>query len=255
MSAHSCGAGARARPSDIGPALRRAVSLGCEYVEFDVQLTGDGTLVLLHDQEVELAGRRCSVATLTPAQIRSVTGSLTTYDDALAVLAGQKKAHIDLKFVTGRRQAGGQPPEVRAARRAVEVLGAENVVLTTPHEHMVAAIRAWSAERHPDLLVGLTVGGRRPGRRWWQAALDQVAQLLPASRVRAADANLVAAHRLPARLTVARWAARAGLPLLVWTVDDRRGLSRWLTDRRVWVVTTNLPQLAVQIRADATGND
>ncbi|MGH7117125.1 MAG: glycerophosphodiester phosphodiesterase, partial [Stellaceae bacterium] len=46
------GAAARA-PENTLRGLRRARALGCRWVELDVRLTGDGELVLLHDERLE----------------------------------------------------------------------------------------------------------------------------------------------------------------------------------------------------------
>ncbi len=40
---------ARTAPENTLAGLRRAKALGCDWVEFDVRLTGDGALVLCHD--------------------------------------------------------------------------------------------------------------------------------------------------------------------------------------------------------------
>jgi glycerophosphoryl diester phosphodiesterase len=46
------GAAGRA-PENTLAGLRRAAALGCRWVEFDVRLTADGELVLLHDERLE----------------------------------------------------------------------------------------------------------------------------------------------------------------------------------------------------------
>src|SRR5947199_1375723 len=40
-------------PENTLAGLRRARALGCEWVEFDVRLTGDGALVLCHDARLD----------------------------------------------------------------------------------------------------------------------------------------------------------------------------------------------------------
>jgi glycerophosphoryl diester phosphodiesterase len=45
-------------PENTLPALESAVSLGVKYVEFDVQLTRDGTPVMLHDADLRRVGDR-----------------------------------------------------------------------------------------------------------------------------------------------------------------------------------------------------
>jgi glycerophosphoryl diester phosphodiesterase len=97
-------------------------------------------------------------------------------------------------------------------------------------------------------LVGLSLGKSRAGQPLWEQLKGRLSELFPAHRVAASNANLVVANHWLARFGVARWTAARGLPLVVWTVDGKRGLTRWLGDRRVWLVTTNQTLLAIEIR-------
>jgi len=56
---------ARTAPENTLAGLRRAKALGCDWVEFDVRLTGDGALVLCHDP---LLDRTTSGSGLVSAQ-------------------------------------------------------------------------------------------------------------------------------------------------------------------------------------------
>src|SRR5437016_6247038 len=64
------GAAARA-PENTLAGLRRARALGCEWVEFDVRLTGDGALVLCHDARLDrTTDGRGLISAMTLAAIR-----------------------------------------------------------------------------------------------------------------------------------------------------------------------------------------
>ncbi|HVX55206.1 hypothetical protein, partial [Nocardioides sp.] len=56
------------------------------------------------------------------------------------------------------------------------------------------------------------------------------------------------AHHALAAATLARLARQHGLDLLVWTVDDPRLLRWWLAPGRAWMVTTNHPARALDLR-------
>ena len=49
-------------PENTLAALRRAHALGCRWVEFDVRLTRDGELILLHDDRLERTTNGCGIA-------------------------------------------------------------------------------------------------------------------------------------------------------------------------------------------------
>ncbi|WP_409332160.1 hypothetical protein [Trujillonella humicola] len=160
--------------------------------------------------------------------------------------------HLDLEPLA-RPEAGDPVPpehEVALVRHVVDVMGADDVVVTGLQDEAVAAVRAWSRVHCPQLLVGLSLsrdvgpGGLR------KVLTGRLGEVLPGRRLRASDADLAVCHRTQARLWGARWARRHDLPLLVWTVDNPRELRRWLVDDRAWLVTTNHPARAVALRSE-----
>jgi len=211
--------------------LRAAVALEVEFVELDVRVHADGTFVVAHDEPL---------------------ADSLPYDEALAAIAAAgKSVHLDLKLASPR--AAYDVPEstfeVAATARAVAVLGADRVVATTGRDRSVRALRTWAATtHHPDLMVGLSLGRGWPGPYPLRLVRQLASELFPARRIRESGANLVVAHRRLARLTVAAYARRRGLPLLVWTVDADPALRYWLD--RAWLVATNRPEAALVIRSE-----
>jgi glycerophosphoryl diester phosphodiesterase len=202
--------------------LEEAVHLGVDYVEFDVQRCADGSLVLLHDP-VDVA---------PPGAV--------TYDEALGLLAGRSRVHLDLKFT--------DDGVVDATAEAVRRLGTDRLVVTTLDDRSVAAVRAWSDEHAPALLVGLSLGRGVKGFPVLRQLKVRLSELFPHVRYRHSRANVVVAHHTLARFAVARFARRRGLPLLVWTVDTEPSLRYWTRSGRAWLVTTNNPDIALRLR-------
>ena len=202
--------------------IEHAISLGADYVEFDVQRTADGSLMLLHDL----------VDDPPPDTLR--------YDQALELLAGRARAHLDLKL------RGGEIPIVA---EAIARLGTDRLLVTTHHDEAVGALRAWADREGHDLQVGLSLGRGVKGFSLWHAIRVRSSELFPGVRYRAAGANVVVAHHWLARLRVRRFARRHELPLVVWTVDTPRSLAHWMRPGRAWLVTTNQPQVAIGLRA------
>lgn len=236
VSAHRCGAGRERALENTEHAVDRALAIDAEFVEFDVQRCGDGVLVLHHDEAVRIDGQRLRLETLSYAEAKRADGApLLRYDRVLEQLRDRKRAHIDLKFTSPPHlyAAPARTYEVEAVRLAITVLGAENLIVTSLQDRTVKAVREWaSANGHPDLLVGLSLGS----------------EFFPKVRYRACGANLVVANHRLARLSAARFARRANLPLLVWTVDDRMSLRYWLKPGRAWMLTTNHPLTALSMR-------
>src|SRR3954454_17060974 len=219
--------GDRSRENTL-PALEAALALGVDYVEFDVWRRDDGSYVVDHDPEHDLG---------------------LPYEVVLRAFQGRAHAHIDLKFTSpGPAYEDGRAWEVEAARLAVDVLGHDRMIVTTGHDLAVRAVRDWGDAEGLDLRVGLSLG--RSIRRLSMIRRVTVlrAELFPHVRIGESRANLVVAHHVLARLGVALFARRRGIPLLVWTVDTPRALRYWLRNGRAWLVTTNHPGLALEVR-------
>jgi len=229
ISAHRMGAGGdRSRENSLS-ALDDAVSLGVDYVEFDVWRREDGSLVVAHDPDHDLG---------------------LGYDAVLAAIDGRAHAHIDLKFTSPREAyEEGTAWEVDVVRRAVSVLGQDRMIVTTGHDLAVRAVRDWGDAHGLDLKVGLSLGRSVKKLSWLRRVEVRRSELFPHVRIRSSRANLVVAHHTLARLGVAAYARRRGLPLLVWTVDSEESLRYWLRPGRAWLVTTNQPGLAMEVRS------
>lgn len=202
--------------------IEAAIALGADFVEFDVQRCADGSLVLLHD----------------PAEV-APPGTLG-YAEALDLLAGRTRLHLDLKVEGG---------EVAVVAQAVARLGADQLLVTTLDDDGVRAVRDWADAEGHDLLVGLSLGRGVRDSPVLHGLRIRLTELFPGRRYRDAGANLAVAHHWLARLRVRRFARRHRLPLLVWTVDTPDSLAYWLRPGRAWLVTTNEPALALDLRA------
>jgi glycerophosphoryl diester phosphodiesterase len=115
--------GPRYAPENTLAAFKNAIAQGADWLEFDVQMTKDGTLVVIHDETVDrTTGGAGAVADLTLEQIRALDAGqgekVPTFDEvvALAKAAGvgifpeTKSAHlypgIEEKLLAALDQAG-----------------------------------------------------------------------------------------------------------------------------------------------------
>jgi len=233
VSAHRGGAGDDRSSENTLAAFEAAIALGCDYVEFDVRLTADGTPVVFHDDELADGSAR----SIAGHRLDEFTGVvLVTLDEVLALIRGRVRAHVDLK-VRGH--------EVELVAHIVDVLGVDSVIITTAEDSSVRRIVAWSKDHAEGLLVGLSSSPRSWDGRPWRRRLVQLQAAFPRTRVWLSQANLVVSHKAVARWTLRSYAHRRGLPLLVWTVDRPDELDRWMNDPWVWMVTTNYPERAL----------
>ncbi|RAJ90033.1 glycerophosphoryl diester phosphodiesterase [Larkinella arboricola] len=85
-------------PENTLPAFRRAIELGAQMIEFDVQLTKDGQLVIMHDETVDrTTNGHGKVSELTLAELRQLDAGvrkdarfagtrIPTFEETLAIM-------------------------------------------------------------------------------------------------------------------------------------------------------------------------
>lgn len=162
-------------PENTLASIRRAIEIGCDYVEVDVRRTSDGMLVLMHDSTVDrTTDGRGKVAELTFAAVRKLSAGskrgiqwmnekVPTFEEALAACKGKIKVYVDHKEAP--------PADVLAAiekhgmLRDVVVYGSPNVLreykkiqptvwIMPPHPGSPDKIRAFVADLKPETLDG-----------------------------------------------------------------------------------------------------
>jgi glycerophosphoryl diester phosphodiesterase len=217
-------------------AYRAAAQTGADYVEFDARRTADGALVACHRARFWPGGRQ--VAALSYARLCRLAGhDVPRIGELLRLLAGRAAAHVDLKDSASAAEV---------AAEVLRVLPPADVIMTTRDQAAALALRI----RHPDLPVGLTVGGDTAEALRFavhRARTPGLSRLQPVLEV---NAQLAVLHYRAARPGLLAECRRRGIRAMVWTVNSDAALTRWLR-RDIDVLVTDRPARAVALRAEA----
>ena len=84
-------------PGNSRMSLEKALELGVDRIEIDVQVASGDQLVLVHDDEVLIEGRKVRLRKLTVEQIRGALDGLLTLDEAIEMTRGRCALMIDMK--------------------------------------------------------------------------------------------------------------------------------------------------------------
>jgi glycerophosphoryl diester phosphodiesterase len=194
-------------PENTVAAFRRALALGADGIELDVQVTRDRTAVVFHDTTLtRLAHRRERLARLVFRELRGIRiqgEPIPTLAEVLAL--ARRRAVVQIEIKRGVPVA----PVVHALHRARADTG---VVLASFDTAIVATARRL-APRLPRMLI--TRGGGR-GRA---ETLVPVLAALGATGV-SIDHRAI---QSPAFVTALH---RCGLCVWCWTVNDARAMLR-----------------------------
>lgn len=205
-------------PENTLAAFRRAIALGADGVEMDLQATRDGAIVVIHDDTLErTTDRRGRVTALSLAEVRQGDAGawfgpafrgerVPTLQEVIGLVRAEApprfRLNLEVKFAEGRE---GQPADLEERILAIlaEADFCSRVTVQSFHHPSPEKLK----RLEPRIVTGLLVGERRP-----------VAD--PVARVREFGADYFAPHyRLATRELVAALHA-AGIPLAVWTVNE-----------------------------------
>jgi glycerophosphoryl diester phosphodiesterase len=226
-------------------AFRNALGLGADYIEFDVHLSRDGEVVVIHDPTLERtstghgAVREKSLEELRTVHLKDHTGAVTeetipTLDEVAALAAREKRRMLlEIKVDERHQRYPGIEEKVLAIldRRGM----AKSTVVMAFEPETWRHVR----ELRPDVTAGALYS---PGTL--RAMGSTVAREL--EEARKLGVEFVGLHQdlVDAATVVA--ARNLGLRLGVWTVNEPATLRSFI-DQKVGVVITDRPDLARQL--------
>jgi glycerophosphoryl diester phosphodiesterase len=221
----------RDAPENTLSAFRKAIEVGADYAELDVQRTADGAVVVLHDEDLlRVAKVNRKLADMTLAEIQAVDVGrrfgpefagerIPTLAETIALARDRIKLVIELKFYGKDRGLAAQVAQMVHDEEFEE----QCVVSSLNYDGLLAAKRA-----NPRLKTAAIIS----------AAVGDVSRM-------DVDVLMVHAPLLTDRLL--RAARRRGKGVMVWTVDDPREAGR-LVERGVHRILTNDPAALVRVR-------
>lgn len=220
--------------------LRIALDLGADGVEFDIQRTADGELVLFHDDDLQrLANRPQAVTELTWRELRAMPlgdGALQKQrvahlDEAIELLAG-RGAHVNAELKVNSHDASGGLHLADAFLRRMESVSDPRWLISSFNAAPLAQLARARLDRPLAALVD-----QLPPCDFWpliehEAELEfHLASLNP-------HVSLVNAERL------ALWRAQ-DWRVWVWTVNTPREWE-YLCESAVSAIITDEPDALLQ---------
>ena len=116
------------------PAFERAIAVGADFVEFDVQAASDGTLVVFHDLELDRLTPLTGPLRLRPLdELREV--GIPTLDEVLDVCSGRIGVMAELKNPHLYRRHGIVARTVAALPNNAVVISFSRPALLEAHRH------------------------------------------------------------------------------------------------------------------------
>lgn len=214
-------------PENTLAAFRRAIQMGAEALEMDLQLTKDGQVVVIHDATLDrTADRPGRLADLTLAEVKQADAGvrrgpafqgerIPTLAEVIRLVkaegAGRVRLNLELKYHTDRALA--PPPDLE--RQALAVLREHDflsrVLMQSFHHAVLPRIKALA----PAIPTGTLVNTR-------EYPAD------PVGLVRRYGATYFAPEFRAVRGQDVTALHAAGIPVVTWTVNEPADMQRLL---------------------------
>jgi glycerophosphoryl diester phosphodiesterase len=237
------------RPENTLASFASALEVGAALVELDVQLTGDGHVIVLHDPGLERTTNGSGdVRRLTLAEVRSVSAGypdrfggayagerVPALSEVLALLRGRARVLVEIKAesVTDDAEGGIEARTAEEIRRA----GMADSVALISFDHR-AVVRL--ASLAPEMTRGRLFGRTNPDEVL-AAARDAACEIVMPHKGQLNDALVGRVHA-------------AGLKLATWVVDEPAELKK-LARFGLYGVGSNRPGVLLEAIADGLLDD
>jgi glycerophosphoryl diester phosphodiesterase len=225
-------------PENTLAAIRLAWEQGADAAEFDVYLSKDGKIVVIHDKDTKrTAGVDRPVVAQTFAELRLLDvgrwkadtfagEKIPTLGEMLATVPAGKRVFIEVKC--GPEIVPELVRDLAAAR-----LKPEQTAIISFSADVVAAAKKELPAIKAYWIVSLNPGKKKPKKSW---TVDEL--IKQATAIRADGLDLSADPAITPEFV--KKANAAKLPVLVWTVNEP-ALARQMIDAGVVGITTDRP--------------
>ncbi len=208
-------------------AFSAAVDMRAEMIEFDVLRTSDGILVIHHDPDVN--GALISEMTLEEVK-EAASGSgyaIPTLIEVLEFCKGKITLDIELK------EAGY---EEQVLEMVLSILEADQFIVSSSFDGVIRKVK----DLNPKIRTGLIIGDR-PLRQF-------LFNLYPGRRVRRSGADVLVVSQKLLRFGFLSTTGGLGLPVWVYTVNDRQELWKMIMEERVGGIFSDRPDVGLFLR-------
>jgi glycerophosphoryl diester phosphodiesterase len=220
------GASAYGKDNSID-SFSNAIEMGADMLEFDVRQTSDGILIAHHDPTI----RSKLIANSTYAEIKNIDGDIPTLEEVLNLTSSKIKLDIELK---------DRGYEKETIDQALRYMSQGDFIVTSFNVKALSAVKTYN----PAIKTGLILSRYQPKNM----ILARLFGSLPVKWAKRLRTHYLVLDTKLANVGLLRMAKQNKLKVMVWTVNDRDTIERYLSHDDIYGIITNYPDVAVAIR-------
>lgn len=208
-------------------AFEAAVDMQSEMMELDVRRTYDGELIVHHDPDIGGANISKMFSEEVLGKASSEGYVISALEKVLEYSKGKLPLDIELK-------EGGYEEQV--LETVLATLDLEQFIITSVHDSVIRKIK----DLQPGLKTGLVISSHP---RW-----QLLTKLYPEKRARQAGADVLVVSQKLLKVGFLSTTRNIGLPVWIYTINDRKELWNMIIDERVAGIFTDRPDVALFLR-------
>ncbi len=208
-------------------AFERAIERGVDMIEFDVRRTRDGVLVVNHGPR--LGGRLLSSLDYDELKLWKYGRHVPKLEEVLGLAAGRVMVYVDV-------YVGGYEEDILALVR--HYFSPNQFVMASFEDGIVKRLKQLA----PEVCVGLGVGDTHH----YQLLTIPMSDFNPMRRLMRTHADFLSYSYTLDYFGLSKRAEAAGIPVVVWRVNRRWWLKRYLANHHNVAVITDVADVALR---------
>lgn len=214
--------------------FQKAIEIKADMVEFDVRQTKDKVLVVHHDKNFA----DTPIAWQTYSNIEKEASQrgfhVPLFSEVLEMCHGRIFMDIEIK------EHGFEKKVLKELNKYADI---SEYTIKSFNDKVSYTMK----KLNPDIVTGLLVGGENAKLK------KSLNSIFPVRRLKACKADFVSPYYRCLRLGFIRRMKKAGYPVLVWTVNDRKLMKKLLT-KDIEALITDRPDIAMECRLELQGD-
>ena len=220
----------------------KGIELGADMIEFDIRRTGDGVLIIHHDEDVFGNNIKDYEYKFLKSLAFEKGLQIPTVEETLVILRGKTKLVVELK-------EKGYEKEV--VSKIEEYFNDDEFVVISFHGEIIRGIK----EKYQNVTVGLLLGFEYSELKAMNPRINHIGllteryrELFPWKSVKNCKADFIAPHFDLLCLGLLKSAYKKNIPVFVWTVNNERLIKKLIKGRLTSGIISDKPGLVKKFK-------
>ena len=220
----------------------KGIELGAGMIEFDVRRTGDGVLIIHHDEDVFGYNIKDYEYKFLKSHALEKGLKISTIEETLVILRGKAKLVVEIK-------EKGYEEEIVSRLR--EYFNDDEFVVISFQGEIIRRLK----EKYQNVIVGLLLGFEyselktmNPRINHMGLLTERYRELFPWKSVKNCKADFIAPHYDLLHLGLLKSAFKKNIPVFVWTVNNERLIKKLIKGNLTSGIISDKPGLVKKLK-------